>query len=118
MVERKGQKWRDDWSKVVWDLLSIGMNKAFNRKRAGYVNAPRQARDPVHMDGMSFVNWQPGQMSRIATSTMGPNAARRMAESGGEEPPTNVREEYEGEDQGGVSLVLLETGVERERFEE
>src|SRR5262245_15040020 len=31
----------DGWSQLVWDLLRVSIGKAFNRRQAGWLNAPR-----------------------------------------------------------------------------
>ena len=36
---------RDNWSNVIWDLLSISSSSVFNRRRAGYNNEPRWSGD-------------------------------------------------------------------------
>lgn len=35
----------DNWSNVIWDLLSISSSAVFNRRRAGYNNEPRWSGD-------------------------------------------------------------------------
>jgi len=43
------------WSKVVWDLLERGVQKAFNRRKGGFIKRPSLSGGPIStIDGYSF----------------------------------------------------------------
>lgn len=46
-VPRKGNI--DQWSKMIWDLLSITACAEFNRRKAGYVSSPRATGEMISM---------------------------------------------------------------------
>jgi hypothetical protein len=79
---------RDDWSRIIWDLLSITQQKASQRRKKGL--PPRQGGGPAELppDGSFFAS--PG--SHFFSDDVHLNS--------------NLSQEDEG---GGVSVMLLET---------
>ena len=106
---------KQDWSRVVWDLLETGLKKTFGRKNSGRSREPRSAGDTGHMlDGMSFCRASSWMSCSTAAEVVGRNAARSMYAQDNNIPPGHRdREEAIEEPQGGVSVVLIETS-ERE----
>lgn len=48
----KNKNHSDEWTKIIWDLIRNGMERAFNRRKAGFSNSPRISKNKKDMDGM------------------------------------------------------------------
>ncbi|GAA0892595.1 hypothetical protein GCM10009122_22740 [Fulvivirga kasyanovii] len=82
----------EDWSQMIWDLLSITKGKMTRRKNMGIGNFPRQATS--NFDGCYFINID--QLNSSYYSDI-------IDELGGDYTNGNLNE-----DDGGVSTVFIE----------
>lgn len=105
----------DGWSQTIWDLLGVGLKKAFNRKNSGRSREPRTAGEPLYLaDGSCFAL----ATGRAATSTvsevLGDNKAAEFFGLPVNEPTRNrpLMDEDFGPD-AGVSIILIETNEAR-----
>ena len=97
-----------DWSRVIWDLLRISVAKAFRRSRSGYYNQPRiSGLPPSYIDGCLFTASQ--HPTRPIVSILGDNDAGTLFLSNMQGPPAQLEGEWHDEDDGGISVVLIET---------
>jgi len=102
---------KQDWSQVVWDLIGIGLKKAFNRKNSGRYGSPRIAgAAQLLTDGDSFNQASSSNCYTTAVDVLGLHEASALFRVQGDVPPNirdigdNVREPEEG-----VSLIVIET---------
>ena len=81
---------RNDWSQVVWDLITSAFGRTFNRRRSGRVAQPRLTEgDHVTRDGDSF----------------GFEGSKLLEKIFGD----REKSDYIGESDENVSVVLIET---------
>lgn len=101
----------DGWSQIVWDLLDVGFQKAFNRRRSGRVNQPRHAgATREDLDGCScFQRTTEATSSTLAMLLGGDRSYALFADNGGEPPGERFRNENGEEPESGVSIILIET---------
>jgi hypothetical protein len=96
------------WSRVIWDLLQMSVTKAFRRSRSGYSNQPRIAGTPPStIDGCLFTASQ--QPTRLIVSILGDNDAGTLFLSNMQGPPAQLEGEWRDEEDGGISVVIIET---------
>jgi hypothetical protein len=96
------------WSRVIWDLLHMSVTKAFRRSRSGYFNQPRVAgAPPSTMDGC--LSTQSQQPSRLIISILGENDASTLFLPGMQDPPVESEGEWHDEEDGGISVIIIET---------
>lgn len=102
---------RHDWSRVVWDLIEIGLRKAFTRRNSGWTREPRFSGETAFdLDGRSFARTSSPHSSRTAAEILGRDGVRLLYEDPGDFPPSNVaRIPERREPEEGVSVVLIET---------
>ena len=107
----------DGWSQTVWDLIDVGLKKAFNRKNSGRTRSPRTGGGPIYLaDGACFA----ATTTRAATSTvsgiLGHSAATMFFEPQSEGPPQDGPPMDDNlVPDAGVSIILIETNeAERE----
>lgn len=100
-----------DWSRVVWDLLEVGLRKAFTRRNSGWTREPRFSGETAFdLDGRSFARASSLHSSRTAAEILGRDGARFLYEDRGDIPPSDVARIPEArEPEEGVSVVLIET---------
>jgi hypothetical protein len=99
----------DGWSQLVWDLLKMGLLKAFNRRRSGRSGVPRHAGGPVYLsDGLFFASFTDGSALTTAKTILGDDYGELFTHSQ-EVPPDDVSQRGDKDDHPGVSIVLLET---------
>jgi hypothetical protein len=100
----------DGWSALVWDLIQVGIQNAFNRKQSGHSNSPRiSGWDLARFDGMSFISTPALVSKSIAVQVLGAaNAATLFAFTDG---GTNITspDAIFTDDNAGTSLVIIET---------
>ncbi len=111
----------DGWSQIVWDLLRVALTKAFNRKKSEYGDAPRRSDILQKNDGLCFASTSSGRFRpSVASKVLGREEAALLYSSDGEAEPPQEREYGDGfsDDQGGVSVVLLETASGMPRIED
>jgi hypothetical protein len=109
---------KQNWSRVVWDILETGMKKSFCRKNSGRYRAPRSVGGTVKMlDGATFARTSSWLSCCTASDIVGRDDARMIYAEDGDIPPENHdRNDNFQEPEGGVSVVLIETS-ERESYE-
>ncbi len=109
--DRRASSGKANWSALVWDLLEVGLNNAFNRKNSGRTSSPRHAgADLKELDGCSFIAPGSSQPGGIVSSILGPDKISFLFSNRMDEPPDDARLDSEGESQSrGVSLVIIET---------
>lgn len=101
----------DGWSQTVWDLIDVGLKKAFNRKNSGRTSSPRTAGGPLYLtDGAYFA----ATTARAATSTvlevLGHGAAASFFEPPSDGPPRDGPPMEENlRPDAGISIILIET---------
>ncbi len=101
-----------DWSRVVWDLLDVGVRKAFNRKRSGRYQSPRTAGDVSIYDGLSFTQTTSPLSYSTVTDIIGPRSATLFLSSDNFGSPSDEeRHDEMSEPESGVSIILLETST-------
>ena len=103
---------KKDWSELVWDLIRVGLTKAFNRKRSGRLSDPRISGGPVPLaDGLCFARSRSPQGSVAASDVLGADRSVDLfrQDEGPPERDDRIADGYEGGEQSGTSLVLIET---------
>ena len=103
------------WSAMVWDLLQSAVEKAFNRRHAGYHKQPRGIFGSAsnHSDGQFMAFCTPGETRQVSSTIrriLGEGGVGMLYTTGDAEPPTELPPEGEYHDQqSGISLILIET---------
>lgn len=106
--DRKNALQETGWSRVIWDLLEVSVEKAFRRSRSGYFNQPRvHGTPPSTLDGCFFK--ASSETPQLFISILGKENASRMLYSDIEKPPGNQEGEWFDEGGGGVSFIYIET---------
>jgi len=105
----------DGWSEVVWDLLSVGLQKAFNRKKSDRFSAARHSGGPVHfLDGSFFIRTTDRSALTTVIQVLGQDTDELLY-TDSPEPPRS--EDWPKEDihdpDSGISIILLETSEGR-----
>jgi hypothetical protein len=96
------------WSTVIWDLLQMSVKKAFRRTGSGYFNQPRAAgAPPSTMDG--YLSTQSQQPSKLTVSILGENQASTLFLHSMQDPPVESEGEWDDEEDGGISVIIIET---------
>jgi hypothetical protein len=99
-----------DWSAVVWDLIGVGLTRAFNRKRSGRAGAPRSAGGPMSFEDRGAIGLGGARgPSSMASEVLGPNMAHLLYETDGAGNIPRFANQDRGDDDGGISIVLIET---------
>ncbi len=97
------------WDKVVWDLLHLATNKAFNRRGAGYQDRSRYTESGVPVDGATV---SAGSVHKTTTSTVraihGPDG--QSLYNPNSEPPEEPVDQ-EADEPAGPSVILIETST-------
>lgn len=119
LVFRSGRPFEDlktskktmGWSRVVWDLLHVGLHKAFNRKRSGRIGTPRISGEPVRqLDGFSFAETSSFYRQSTIQEVLGADRTHELFIDNGDVPPDfKSRDNYFDEEGSGVSVVLIES---------
>ncbi len=101
----------DGWSHTIWDLIGVGLKKAFNRKNSARSSSPRTSGGSFYLaDGAYFA----AATERAATSTvaevLGYSDAAGLFEPPADSPPVNRRPIDDNlSPDSGVSIVIIET---------
>jgi len=107
------RKWEPEfsnWSQVVWDILSYAKAATFNRKNINIRNHPRRSGDQIQF--FSSLEKDEALFGDEAGEAIEANLESFF--SYGDQPPSNINFENEGEFPGGVSVVLIETSEQNE----
>jgi hypothetical protein len=101
----------DGWSELVWDLLSSGFHKAFNRQNSGRFGAPRQSSGPLNLlDSSCFAQTTGGSALTTAKRILGSNHTEFLFSDTRDVPPNKDWSIDDDRNQdNGVSLILIET---------
>ncbi len=101
----------DGWSQLVWDLLSTGLQKAFNRRNSGRSSAPRKAGGPIGLlDSTYFASSTDEMALTTAGSILGSDhAALLFADTEYVPPDDEWPRDTASELNSGVSVILIET---------
>lgn len=96
------------WSRVSWDLLHMSVTKAFGRSRSGYSDQSRvSGAPPSDIDGcLSTASQQP---TRLIVSILGDSDAGTLFLSNMQGPPIELEREWHDEEDGGISVIIVET---------
>lgn len=114
--DRSDSVGRGDWSELVWDLINVGVTKAFTRRLSGRAVVARGAGDPIEMcDGRSFSGATSPTAYTVISQVIGKRDAgilfRRAGHGGvGDERPNREL----AEPPSGISIILIETSEARE----
>jgi len=101
------------WSRIIWDLLLVSANKVFRRINSGYSLKPRlKGASPVTIDGCLYMT--PGKTSEMMIALLGEQKARDLYRSYMESPPIEQYGEWFDEEDGGISVIIVETSEELE----
>lgn len=106
-----GEDATDGWSQLVWDLIERAETFLFNRRNIGIEHQTRAGGD--HVGPLNYVLSEgiipafSDDPARIANRIR--TQISRLANDGEDEPPTGDAEPDEGDEDGGVSVVLIET---------
>jgi len=93
--------------------LLVSANKVFRRINSGYSLKPRlKGASPVTIDGCLYIT--PGKTSEIMIALLGEQKARDLYRSYMESPPIEQYGEWFGEEDGGISVIIVETSEELE----
>jgi len=101
----------EGWSRTIWDLVDVGLKKAFNRKNSGRRDAPRVGGTPMYLaDGTCFAAATgPAAMTTVA-GVLGSDGAASFFQPSADAPPPDDRVMDEcGDPDSGVSVILIET---------
>ena len=101
----------DGWSELVWDLLSSGFQKAFDRQNSGRFGAPRQSGESLHLlDSSCFARTTGRSALTTANSILGSNRTAFLFTDNNNVPPNENRPRDNDRNQdNGVSVMLIET---------
>jgi hypothetical protein len=103
----------DGWTGLVWDLIEVGLRKAFNRKRSGIKNGGRFVGErPEELDGECYTMKTPASTQVAAKSILGEHNSSLLFSTGDDqEPPFSQVPDDNLSNEGGqgISIVLLET---------
>lgn len=100
----------DGWSSLVWDLIEAGMQKAFNRKQAGYSNSPRiSGWDAAQIDGVSFISTPTLVSKSIAVQVLGAANAAKLFSLTDEDTNLRNTDAVFVDENSGTSLIIIET---------
>jgi len=105
----------DGWSQMIWDLIDVGLNKAFNRKNSGRTSSPRRGGGPFYLaDGACFTGaTRPAATSTVLQVLGSRKAAALFAPSGDSPPGDDLPTDDDVSPDGGVSIILIETSETR-----
>jgi hypothetical protein len=104
-----------DWSQLVWDILTTGLTNAFNRKNSGRANASRHAGASLNeIDGLTVASRPSRNTMSIASDALGSASATLLYQLDGLAAPPASGPEFDREDGGGVSIVLIETAEQEQ----
>lgn len=105
----------DGWSQLVWDLLTAGLQKAFNRRNSGRSRVPRHAGGPIHMlDCCCFARGTGATALTTARSILGDDRAESLFSDIRDVPPDeDWPRDNAPEPDSGISVVLVETSEEQ-----
>ncbi len=102
----------DVWTKVVWDLLRNGMQRAFNRRRAGFNNEPRITINSSDMDGMVAFKGATYEFKADFEDSFYDEFEKLFANSDGGK--NNVENnELINKDDGAPSIVIIRTNEKK-----
>lgn len=101
----------DDWSAIVWDLLDVGLTKAFNRKRSGFSKRKRGwASDTRIYDGLSYMYKSGSGVTSTAEKLLDFSQVSDLYINQGEIPPDYPKENEQFYDENpGTSVIIIET---------
>ncbi len=104
----------EEWTKVVWDLLKIGLVKAFNRKRSRYSNQDRTAGDSVFflMNGVHELK-RSVVLEALVDLGVPEVRAQHYLNVRGDLPPEELFPDHP-EPESGMTLIIIETEGENE----
>jgi hypothetical protein len=98
------------WSAIIWDLVSVGMQKAFNRRRAGYTDEPRSGGDRLyHLDGFCQCHGESSIPSSEFEQLLGPDQPLSLFSTDADVPETDEQQPSLAQPLFGVSMFLIET---------
>lgn len=107
----------DGWSQTIWDLMGIGIKKAFNRKNSGRSKSPRIAGGSINLaDGAYFAATTGCAVTTTVAEVLGHKQTAEFFESPAYVPPAErISVDADGSSDSGVSIILIETSqVEQE----
>jgi len=109
--DRQSASQKKDWSQVVWDLVKVGLQKAFSRKISGRDSDPRYTGGPINIaDGCSFSNATSVSSCTTAADILGHRNTSTLFSMDSEIPPSETFNHEDTEmPKRGVSLILMET---------
>jgi len=100
------------WSRVIWDLIDIGIKKAFNRARSGLKKRDRIS-SPHDWDGISYAFTTSTGCLSVTKSILRNKESEWLFSGNGEgnraNPPMNQESDYEHMEGNGTSLILFES---------
>lgn len=103
----------DGWSQLIWDLITVSLGKAFNRRRSGWENVPRGLPPQVELfDGVCIAGASSARVVSTVRDLLGIEGVSLLYGSppGREERATNDERPVES----GISMLLFETAEEGE----
>lgn len=104
------------WSRVVWDLLDIGLRKVFNRRNCGRSSIPRYAGGPLDLsDSCYFAAATKHTVMMAATEIFGHDDAAALYLNSDNFPPNEGPSRGDENERGtGVSLLVIEMDESKE----
>jgi hypothetical protein len=97
------------WSRVVWDLLDVGLNVAFNWSRGGWVNSSRGTPSTLNVSRQYHLAFATsGDALGVATDVLGGAAASRLYGLGGDGGEGNGVDTEPDPNSKGISVILIE----------
>ena len=97
----------DDWSRTIWDLIDTGLQRAFNRRNSGWRDTDRYAGGIIGLaDGTTAMAGN--GTSSLAVEAAGHGVGALFSPDLGGDRPGRTDTGEDGEDGGGISLLLIE----------
>lgn len=99
----------DDWSNIVWDLLKVGLNKAYKRKHLS------GNRTQINDDGASYLSTSSRKATTVVESIIGFENAQFLFNDSNDFPPNfeQGNDNYYDENPG-TSIIVIETNASTE----
>jgi hypothetical protein len=107
-VFKDKQSATSDWDQVVWDLIDHGLNRTFTQQRAGVFKHDRTRHTPI---GLALTD----SISIVGDTFFG--NVLNQASNGNLGPPREAATDAPDDEDGGISLILIETRDERDQDE-
>lgn len=105
------------WSRIVWDLLEVTVQKVFRRINAGFSAGPRQVGAPSSAyDGLLLFDSRQLSFSPTIAALL-PDHGQRIFQKPEDRRYDNKNFDWHDEEGGGTSVLLIETFESLDKLE-